>query len=72
MNSYESAVGQLISQRLLDLIAEKTKHLVDGQFVHASDLAATGSQYIKIAESIRTLRVVLDICKEVEADLRKG
>jgi hypothetical protein len=72
MNSYESAVGQLISRRLQDLIIEKTEHLVEGKFINQSDLAATGSQYIRINESIRTLRTVLDICKEVEADLRKG
>lgn len=72
MNSYESAVGQLISRRLQDLIIEKTEHLVEGKFINPSDLAATGSQYIRINESIRTLRTALDICKEVEADLRKG
>lgn len=72
MNSYESAVGQLLVRRINEAIAERELTIVNGGCVNTSDLHATASTYIQAVEHIRALRLCLEICKEVERDLRKG
>lgn len=72
MNSYESAVGQLLVRRINDLILERMERLANGGIVDPSDLTATASTYIRDVAFIQALRECLEICKEIESDLRKS
>ena len=72
MNSYESAVGQLLVRRLQELIGEKTQAIADGGQINPSDPQATAAAYMAEVNYIRALRDVMQICKDVESDLRKA
>jgi len=72
MNSYESAVGQLLARRIEELIGEKTRVLIDGGRITANDPQATASAYMSEVSYIRALRDVMQICQDVERDLRKS
>lgn len=72
MNSYESAVGQLLVRKVSEVITDKIAAMEAGNFINTSDVNATAITYIQHVECIRTLRLALDICKQIEADLRKG
>lgn len=72
MNSYESAVGQLLARRLQERIGEITDNLASGGLLATGDPQAIGSQYRSEVSYIRALRDVMEICKEIEADLRKA
>jgi hypothetical protein len=72
MNSYESAVGQLLARRIHELIGQKTKAIADGGRINESDPQVTAAAYMAEVYYIRALRDVMEICKEVESDLRKA
>lgn len=71
MNSYESAVGQMLARRIEELLAEKHLHLEEAQFVNFSDPNATASTYISEVAYMRALRDCLQICQDIESDLRR-
>ena len=72
MNSYESAVGQLLARRLQELIGEKTMAIADGGRINENDPQVTAAIYMAEVYYIRALRDVMRICQEVESDLRKS
>ncbi len=72
MNSYESAVGQLLVRRINEQILERMQRLAAGSIADPSDLPATASTYIREVAFIQGLRECLEICKEIESDLRKS
>ncbi len=72
MNSYESAVGQLLARRLEEIIGEKTRALADGGRINENDPQATAAAYMAEVYYIRALRDVMRICQDVESDLRKS
>lgn len=72
MNSYESAVGQLVTRRIQELIGEKTAAIALGGSIDPRDPQATAALYIQEVSYLRALRDVMQICQDVEADLRKA
>lgn len=72
MNSYESAVAQLLARRINEVIGERLVVLEDAQFVDPSNPNATAYTYIRETSYLRGLRDALDFVKQVEIDLQKA